>query len=175
MPALGYMGTLWPTSGPSGWSSLSAEEVGRSSPIDLELAKLSFALKECFSGSLSSTETLSSLLGFPRPKAAACDESVLVTVLIWSFALDPGSDGLGAYSFKSSAIFLVSFGALGESTASGVQISAYSMPSCPTEGMCDTLDGLEGASEADIRPFSLRCDAFLPVATKSGSLRGEGA
>lgn len=173
MPALGYIGTLWPTSGPSGWSSLSAEEVGRSSPVDIELAKLPFAFKERLSGSLSSTET--SLLGFPRPKAAACDESVLVTVLIWSFALDPGSDGLGAYSFKSSAMFLVSLGALGESTASGVQISAYSMPSCPTEGMCVTLDGLEGASGAEERPFSLKYDACLPLATKSGSLRGEGA
>lgn len=99
--------------------------------------------------------TSSSGLACPIPAAAACVESVRVTVSILLFAVDCGREAFGACSVIPSAIFLVCSGvsravlaALVTPGTSGGRRSyvAYSEPSWPIEGRAATLGGRGGTS-----------------------------
>jgi hypothetical protein len=73
--------------------------------------------------------------GFPMPNEAALSESVRVTVLSRSLALDAGRDGFGAWSFRSSATERVCSAESVLSPCSSEVIRLYSKPSSPTEGI----------------------------------------
>lgn len=89
------------------------------------------------------------------PAAAACDESVRVTVATLAFAVELDNDGFGACSGKSLPTFFDGMGSfwfvsemIGAFRRLPYSISAYSFPSCPIDGN-DTLGGRCGASKSE--------------------------
>lgn len=91
----------------------------------------------------------SSGASLPMPAAAACDESVRVTVWILLLAVELGTEALGAWRGKSPAMFFICCGEPDRSSLDkDLERSsklAYSLPSWPREGRV-TLGGRGGSS-----------------------------